>query len=185
MLSPQELEQLVTDLESDQVERKESLADRERIRQAICAFANDLPGHGSPGYVFIGLSDAGKPTSLPITDELLLTLADMRSDGNILPIPSLTVQKVMIQGVPVAVVEVHPSDTPPFRFKGQVWIRVGPRRAIATLEEERRLTERQIAGVRNFDQRPCTGSTLEDLLIEPFRAEYLPRIVDQGVVAEN
>jgi len=185
MPSPHELEQLATDTESDQVERKESLADRERIRQAICAFANDLPGHGSPGYVFIGLSDAGKPTSLPITDELLRTLADMRSDGNILPIPSLTVQKVIIQGLPVAVVEVHPSDTPPVRFKGQVWIRVGPRRAIATLEEERRLTERQTARMRTFDQRPCIGSTLDDLLFEPFRAEYLPKVVDQGVIAEN
>lgn len=185
MLSPLELERLATDLESDQVERKESLVEREKIRQAICAFANDLPGHGSPGYVFIGLSDAGKPTSRPITDELLRTLADMRSDGNILPIPSLTVRKVVIQGVAVAVVEVHPSDTPPVRFKGQVWIRVGPRRAIATLEEERRLTERRIAGVQTFDQRPCADSTSDDLLLEPFRVEYLPRIVDQGVIDEN
>jgi len=53
MLNPEELERLVTDLESDQVERKQSLADRDRIRQAICAFGNDLPEHRSPGYVFI------------------------------------------------------------------------------------------------------------------------------------
>lgn len=185
MLSAQEIQRLMTDLESDRVERKESLAERERIRQAVCAFANDLPGNRSPGYIFVGVTDAGKPTALPITDQLLRTLADMRSDGNILPIPSLTVQKVTIQGVPVAVIEVHPSDTPPVRFKGQVWIRVGPRRAIATLEEERRLTERQVAGVRTFDQRPCAGATLDDLLLEPFRTEYLPRVVDPGVIADN
>lgn len=175
----------MTDLESDQVERKQSLADRDRIRQAICAFANDLPGHRSPGYVFTGVDDAGKPTSLPITDTLLRQLADMRTDGNILPIPSLVVQKVTLQGVPVAVVEVHPSETPPVRHKGRVWIRVGPRRAIATPEEEKRLTERQVAGARTFDQRPCTSATVEDLLQELFRAEYLLRVADPNVIEEN
>jgi len=185
MLSVLELEQLMTDLESDRVERKESITSPEKIRQAICAFANDLPGHQLPGYVFIGVNDQGRPATLPITDRLLRTLADMRSDGNILPIPSITVQKETLQGTPVAVVEVLPSDTPPVRFKGQVWIRVGPRRAIATLEEERRLTERQVAGVRNFDQKPCTGATLDDLLLEQFRGDYLPRVVDPSVIAQN
>jgi ATP-dependent DNA helicase RecG len=185
MSSPQDLERLMADLESDQVERKASDAHRDEIRQAICAFANDLPGHRSPGYIFVGVNDAGRPTSLPITDQLLRTLAGMRSDGNILPIPSLTVQKVALQGVSVAVVEVQPSDSPPVRFNGRVWIRVGPRRAIATLEEERRLTERQVAGVRTFDHRPCPGATLDDLLLEPFRTGYLPRMVDPGVIADN
>ena len=34
---------LLDDIESDRVERKESVADGDKIRQAICAFANDLP----------------------------------------------------------------------------------------------------------------------------------------------
>lgn len=45
MLSLEELEALMADLESDRVERKASISDRDRIRQAICAFANDLPDH--------------------------------------------------------------------------------------------------------------------------------------------
>ena len=185
MIGTVELESLMTDLESDRVERKESVANPEKIRQAICAFANDLPGHRLPGYVFVGVKDDGTPTWLPITDQLLITLANMRSDGNILPIPSLVVQKVVLRGVPVAVVEVQPSDTPPVRFRGQVWIRVGPRRDIATLEEERRLTERQVAGARTFDQRPCSGATLGDLLLEPYLNDYRPRVVASEVIAEN
>ena len=133
MADLEDLERLMSDLESDRVERKESISDTDRIRQAICAFANDLPGYRLPGYLFIGVDDTGRPTSNPITDQLLQTLADMRSDGNILPIPSMVVRKETLRGSPVVVVEVHPSDTPPVRFKGQVWIRVGPRRAIATL----------------------------------------------------
>lgn len=185
MLNIAELDVLLTDLESDRVERKESLSNLDKIRQAICAFANDLPGHRQPGYVFVGARNDGELASLPITDQLLITLANMRSDGNILPIPSLVVQKVVLRGVPVAVLEVQPSDTPPVRFKGQVWIRVGPRRDIATLEEERRLTERQVAGARTFDQRPCTGAALADLLLEPFLNDYRPRVVDPKVIAEN
>lgn len=185
MLPVPELEALLNDLESDRVERKESTASSDRIRQAICAFANDLPGHNQPGYVFVGVDDAGKSTNLQITDQLLRTLADMRSDGNILPFPSLVVNKVELNRAPVAVVEVLPSDSPPVRFKGQVWIRVGPRRAIATIEEERRLTERQVAGIRTFDRRPCPGAALEDLLLEAFKEQYLPTVVNRTVIAEN
>ena len=44
--SDSELELLMSDLESDLVERKESAADGRKIRRNICAFANDLPGNG-------------------------------------------------------------------------------------------------------------------------------------------
>jgi len=185
MLSVPELEKLMTDLESDRVERKASTSDREGIRRAVCAFANDLPGHAAAGYVFVGVSDGGHPTSLAINDRVLSTLANFRFEGNILPVPSLAVQRLSLIGVPVAVVEVQPSDAPPVRYKGQVWVRVGPTCRIATPDEERRLAERQIAGVRTFDQRPCTGATLDDLLLETFRADFLPRVVEPAGLAEN
>ncbi len=44
----QELVSMLRDLESDLVERKASLSDPDRVRQAICAFANDLPDHRRP-----------------------------------------------------------------------------------------------------------------------------------------
>ncbi len=188
MLSVPELEKLMTDLESDRVERKSSFPgfeNRERVRQAVCAFANDLPGHGKPGYVFVGVSDSGMPIKLTITDELLRSLSDIRTDGKTLPPPRMSVEKVEISGTPVAVVEVWPSDTPPVRYAGQVWIRVGPRRATATAEEERRLTERQISGSRTFDHRPCLDATLDDLILGSFRNDYLPKVVDSAILAAN
>jgi ATP-dependent DNA helicase RecG len=97
----------------------------------------------------------------------------------------MTVQKRMLRGVDVAVIEVHPSDMPPVRFNGLTWIRVGPRRGIATIQEERVLTERQVAGIRTFDQRRCLGATLDDLLLESFKTEYLPRVVDREILAQN
>jgi ATP-dependent DNA helicase RecG len=179
------LEDLLADVESPHVERKSSANDGEKIRQAICAFANDLPGDRQPGYLFIGVDDAGGPAGLRIDDQLLLKLAGMRSDGNILPLPSLVVEKVILRGAPVAVVEVLPSEAPPVRFKGQIWVRVGPRRDVASVEEERRLTERGVASALTFDRRPCLPSSLDDLDIDSFRRGYLPRVIDAGVLREN
>ena len=52
---------------------------------------------------------------------------------------------------------------PPVRDKGRVCIRFGPRKGIASEQEERMLTEGRVAHVRTFDLRPCQEATLEDL----------------------
>src|SRR5262245_49079888 len=108
-MDDQELLKLLQDLESDRVERKVSGADRDRICEAICAVANDLPNHQRPGVLFIGVGDDGSCAHLTITDELLLALAGMRSDGNIMPFPAMTVQKKILRGCELAVVVVEPA----------------------------------------------------------------------------
>lgn len=185
MLSNQELEQLLSDLESDRVERKESIGDKDRIRQAICALANDLPNYNLPGVIFVGAKDDGGCAYLPVTDRLLQTLASMRDDGNILPFPTMTVQKKKISGCELVVIEVSPSFTPPVRYNGRVWIRVGPRRAQATAEEERRLTEKRRSGDLTYDQRPVQGAALEDLDLEFFKKEYLPSAISHETLIQN
>jgi ATP-dependent DNA helicase RecG len=103
-----DLEALLKDLESDRAERKSSLSDKTDICQAICAFANDLPGNRQPGVCFLGVDDRGRCAGLPITDQLLLTLANFRSDGNLLPFPVISVQKRTLNGCDLAVVVVEP-----------------------------------------------------------------------------
>ena len=79
---------MLADTESDLVERKESLAGDAptKAREAICAFANDLPDHRQAGVVFVGVRDKGTPVGLAITDALLIQLADMKSDYNLVPL---------------------------------------------------------------------------------------------------
>ena len=129
-----ELTALLEAGESDRVEFKEALTGgaARAIREAICAFANDLPGHGLPGAVFVGVRDDGSATGLPITDELLRQLADMKTDGNIVPPPSIAVRRLTLAGGDAAVVTVAPSDSPPVRYRGAIHIRIGPRRGLAT-----------------------------------------------------
>src|SRR5271163_2731755 len=102
-MDDQELLTLLNDVESDRVERKASLADHDKVCEAICAFANDLPVHQLPGILFVGVKDDGGCAALPITERVLQQLADMRSNGNIVPFPSMTVEKRILGGCEMAI----------------------------------------------------------------------------------
>lgn len=187
-ISDADLEALLNDLESDCVERKESFSGgsvREKARQAVCAFANDFPNHNEPGILFIGAKDDGTPSGLPITDDLLLQLADMRSDGKILPMPVLNVEKRHLKGAEMAVVTVLPSDMPPVRYDGRIWIRTGPRRAIANAQEERILNEKRRHKDIPFDINPVPSSTLANLSRLFFENDFLPAAFAPDILEAN
>ncbi len=185
MIEEDELRSLLAGAEADRVERTTSTKDTDKFSEAVTAFANDLPNHGLPGYLVIGVDDNGKPSGLEVTDQLLQNLGSLRSDGNIQPLPSLNVAKFSLPNGDIAVVEVLPSDLPPVRYKGRVCIRVGPRKAIANQQEERILTEKRTAHARTFDALPCFGSSLDALATDIFRNTYLSQAVAPEVIAEN
>jgi len=177
---------LISGGESEQVERKEQLRNKKtEVCQAICAFANDFPRTGQPGIVVIGQADKGNPIGLPITDALLRELADLRTNGGILPFPQISVRSLDLAGVPVAVVIVEPSSAPPVRYDGRTYIRVGPSRRLATAEEEATLTERRQSANLPFDARPVPSATIADLDVNRFRDEMLPQLVADDVLQEN
>lgn len=180
-----DLLRLMRDLESDRIERTVSSNNTDKFAEAICAFANDMPQNRKPGYLFVGVRDDGEPSGLAVTDQLLQNLAAIRSDGNIQPLPALNVQRLSTTTGDVAVVEVFPSDLPPVRYKGRVWIRVGPRRALASESEERLLAERRVAVARTWDARPCLAATLDDLALDLFALGYRLFAVAPEVIAEN
>lgn len=185
-LTLEQLQEMMNNIESDRIERTVSVDKTDKFSQAVCAFANDFPNHCLPGYLLLGVKDDGTPSGLQVTDQLLQNLAALRSDGNIQPLPTMTVQKYSLpSGHEIAAVEVFPSDLPPVRYKGQVWIRVGPRRAIASESEERRLSERRGITIKHFDVRPCLESNLEELSLDRFRLNYLPNAVAIDIIKEN
>jgi len=184
-MTDQELEALLKDLESAHVERKESFSAENKIREAICAFANDLDDSRKPGVLFIGAKDDGSCAYLPVTDQLLLSLADMKTDGNILPLPSLFVEKRMVSGCEMAVIIVHPSDAPPVRFKGRIWVRTGPRRSIASGQDERTLNERRRHRDLPFDLHPLQHAKLDELNRRFFEEDYLPSAFAPDILAQN
>ena len=183
MLTTDQLKVLIANLESDRVERTTSTNKTDKFGEAICAFANDFPHSRQPGYLLVGVDDKGNVAGLQVTDGILLSLAGLRSNVNFEPLPALTVQKQSLPGGDLVVVEVLPSDLPPVRYKGRVWIRIGPSRRRANQQEERILTERRTVHQKEFDARPCRGCTMDDLVPDLFQVSYLPAAVDRDVLA--
>ena len=185
MLEIEKLKELITDIESDHVERTISLTDTDKFGEVICAFANDFSNHRQPGYLIIGAKDNGIIENIVITDRFLQTLMDFRTDGRILPQPTFTIQQYSIDNGKVVVVEVTPSLHPPVRYKGKICIRIGPRRAFANEQEERMLTEKRYSTARTFDALPAYGATLEDIRIDLFKFFYLPLAIDKETLEAN
>jgi len=185
--SDAELEALLDDVESDLAERKESWKGDapEKGRQAICGFANDLPDHRKPGVLFVGIKDNGSPSGLKITDDLLLTLASIKNDGKTLPPPTLTVEKRTVKGVEVVVLTTQPAGAPPVRYDGRIWIRLGPRRGVATAQDERILNEKRKYRDLPFDVQPVPSSSLDALSQVLFEQEYLRNAFARDVLSAN
>jgi ATP-dependent DNA helicase RecG len=176
---------MLHELESDLMERKESLSGDvpRRAREAICAFANDLPNHRKAGVLIIGAKDDGTPSGLEITDKILLTLSDMNTD--IVPFPAMTVECRVLGGTAFAVVTVMPSDSPPVKYDGRICIRRGPRRAVANAQEERLLSEKRQNIQIPFDLHPVYGARITDLSRVFFEEEYLPHAFAREILEAN
>jgi ATP-dependent DNA helicase RecG len=146
--------QLLTDLESDRIERTVSTNNTDKFSQAICVFSNDYPNHQKSGFLLVGVEDNGELSGLNVTDKLLLDLASIRINGNVLPQPAMSVTKYSFDKGDIAVVEVQPSVLPPVRYKGKVWIRTGPSKSVANETEEKQLIEKRASFARTFDALP-------------------------------
>lgn len=185
MIVANDIQAMLNDLESDRVERTISTTNTDKFGQAICAFSNDLPRNDRPGYLIIGAEDDGKIHPINVTDELLKNIAAIRTDGNIQPQPSMTVQKVAMPEGDIIVVEVQPSTFPPVKYKGRIWVRIGSRKGVANEDDEKRLYEKRVANIRTFDAMPCIGSSISDLDAEVFRQIYLSKAYPEDVLRDD
>ena len=182
-----ELEDFLNDLESERIERKRDFSSSisKRAREAVCAFANDVSNSKLPGVLFIGANDDGTPSNCAITDELLLNLASMKTDGSILPQPALSVEKRTLKGKEMAVVTVQPSDMPPVQYDGRIWVRTGPSCSKATRQDERILVERCRHKNIPFDIRAIPSAKLGDISRTLFETAYLPAAFADDVLQAN
>ncbi len=167
------------------MERTISTGDMDKFQEAVCAFANDLPNSRKNGYLIFGAYDDGTLSGLKVTDDLLKKIAAIRSNGNILPIPVMSVDRYEFPDGDLLVAEVSPSDLPPVRYRGRTFIRIGPRRDIATEAEERILAERRTAFMPTFDSMPCLRATIDDIDIELFKSKYLVSLMGNELATSD
>ncbi|MBQ7280143.1 MAG: putative DNA binding domain-containing protein [Bacteroidales bacterium] len=185
MITKEKVLELLHSTETYRVERTTSTGDMDKFQEAICAFSNDLPNSRNKGYLILGAYDNGTLSGLKVDDALLKKIAAIRSDGNILPLPVMSVERFEFDDGDLLVAEVSPSLVPPVRYRGRTFIRIGPRRDIATEAEERILFERRTSYMASFDATPCFGATIDNIDVDYIRAKYLPQVIDADVLASD
>ena len=162
-----------------------STTNTDKFGQAICAFANNLPNHRQTSYLFLGVKDDGEVQGVAVTNELLKNVAAIRTDGNIQPQPSMTVEKVAMPEGDIVMIRVEPSVFPPVKYKGRIWIRIGPRKGVANEEDERILLEKRRANVTAFDASPCLNATIDGMDLQKFKHYFLPKVMTNDEIEED
>ena len=59
-MTKEELQRIIAIDEGFRIELTTSTGNMDKFQEAICAFANDMPGSGKKGYLLIGVYDDGK-----------------------------------------------------------------------------------------------------------------------------
>ncbi len=177
-----ELYELIAKGETERVEMTRAFDKADKIGQAICAFANDFADSGEAGILLLGVENNGEISGRRIEDKQLASLGGLKSDGNLFPPPSMSVEKLTLPEGDVVAVTVFPSRYPPIKYNGQVWIRLGARKALANEEDIHLLVERRSRyGIRD-EELPCDRAKFEELEIDLFKNFYLPRAIDAQVI---
>ena len=113
MISKEELERLLLDIENSRVERTISTTNTDKFGEAICAFCNDFPDSQQAGYLIIGAKDNGSRNGLKVTDQLQINIAAIRSEGNIQPQPAMAIEKFTFPDGELLVAEVQDTGVLP------------------------------------------------------------------------
>jgi ATP-dependent DNA helicase RecG len=185
MITEEKVKALLADMESDLIERTISIKEN-KLGPAVCALSNDFPNHKQPGYILLGVNDDGQLAGMTWTDNELQSIGNVKSNGNVLPQPSLVVSPIFkLSEGEVVVIQVNPSHYPPVRYDGRCWIRIGPRRGIATISEEKILTERRASYAKTYDLSPAIGAQQSEIIIDYFKSTYLPAAIDKDIIREN
>lgn len=181
-MSVAELYELIAKGETERVEMTRAFDKADKIGQAICAFANDFADSGEAGILLLGVENNGEISGRRIEDKHLASLGGLKSDGNLFPPPSMSVEKLALPEGDVVAVTVFPSRYPPIKYNGQVWIRLGARKALANEEDIHLLVERRSRyGIRD-EELPCDRAKFDELEIDLFKNFYLPRAIDAQVI---
>ena len=184
--SDSELLGLISEDESHWIERKESFSDKEKICRTVCAFANDLASSNRYGIVWIGIRNDGFISGIEVSDELLQKIDQIRAEGKIQPLPSLSTRHLRVDNKSVIAIVVAPSSLPPVSYDGRIWVRLAASTQRGNHEVERQLNERRrFKAGRSFDSEGIPHASIGDLDIRYFEQSYLPSAISREVLDAN
>ncbi len=152
-----DVKDIVSRGEGEQVELKSSTGQRTRAAKTVCAMLNGLGG-----FVIFGVSDKGDLVGQQVSAR---TLEDISAEIRKIEPPAFPdISTISLkQGVSLIVLRV-PGGGGPYTYDGRAYLRQGPTTIVMPREEyERRLVER-LHATRRWENEPVPrGVTIDDL----------------------
>lgn len=152
-----EITKLIKQEESEIFERKKSLADKDRIAEVVCSFAN-----GKGGKVLVGVSDKGKIIGVDIGKQTIEGLTDVIIDNTDPKIyPEITALKIEDKNLILISVEV--GSHKPHTVFGRAFKRVGKNTKLMSQSEYESLLIEKNRHKMQFDTEICERAVFEDI----------------------
>ncbi len=153
----EDVRQLVVAGESETAEFKTTTGQRSQGAKTLCGMLN-----GRGGSVLFGVTPSGELVGQQVTDG---TLADISAEvTRIDPRPFVEIDRIeVVEGRSVIVVRAGRGQNRPYRYRGQVYLRVGPTTVEATAEQQNRLLLEQHHGSERWENQTARGWSVADL----------------------
>lgn len=155
-MKEEELEELIREGESQEVEFKESLKLKDEIGENVSSFSNT-----NDGVILVGVTDSGKRKGIEMGEDTLEDLANFikqYTDPHVYP--KLTPHK--IDDKSILAINVKESSEKPVFFKHHAYKRIGKSTHRLSASEIRELA-RKSGGKVYWDKQICHEAGLEDI----------------------
>jgi ATP-dependent DNA helicase RecG len=162
-----DIAKMISDGESENVEFKPSLSQKDRIMESISAFSNNVGG-----TILIGVSDQGEITGVDIGRKTLEDLAGYvkrNSDPPVYP----SIGTIPVKNSILLFVEVMESPEKPVFFNDKAYKRVGRSNQRISSHEIRKMVKEE-AKKLSWDERICENATLDDIDWKFVENEFIP-----------
>ena len=179
ILTPDQLEALATKGESETQEFKRTTGTRKEAAETMCAMLNQRGGH-----ILFGVTPEGNVVGQQVAER---TIEEVSAEIQRIDPPAFpTVDRVRIaENREVIAVHVGQGPSPPYRYRGTAFLRVGnTTRAMSADEYNRTLFERMHSHQR-WENQPADGWTIDDLDVAEIRntvaeAVHIGRLNEPG-----
>ena len=162
-----DIAKMISDGESEKVEFKPSLSQKDRIMESISAFSNNVGG-----TILIGVSDQGEIMGVDIGRKTLEDLAGYvkrNSDPPVYP----SIGTLQLKNCPLLFVDVKESPEKPVFFNDKAYKRVGRSNQRISAHEIRKMVKEESKKL-SWDERICKNATLDDIDWEFVETEFIP-----------
>ena len=149
--------------ESESLEFKTSTGTRREAAATMCAMLNQ---HG--GHVLFGVTPEGSVVGQQVSERTIEELSDeiQRINPPVFP----EIERVQISAArQVVAVHVGRGASPPYRYRGASYRRVGNTTRVMSSDEYNRMLFERMHSVRRWESEPATGWTVDDLDVGEIR----------------